>query len=168
MAQASAKPMAKWIVPGLLIVLIVAIASLAIVQYSENASLSSQVSSLQSQVNGLQGKVNNYQSLLNLTVQTTWLNLLSFQAPAGNTTKLGNFTAGYAGYMHITTALNITNCCYVRYTDSFYVGGNAVSYFFQGTQSTLDLPVLPGTISLSFNNGGSSAVGVTIKIVYYS
>ena len=160
--------MAKWIVPGLLVVLIVAIAIVAVLQYTENASLSNQVSSLQNQVNGLQGKVNNYQNLLNLTVTTTWVNLLSFQAPANNLTRLGNFTAGYAGYLQVTTALNITNCCFIRYTDSFYVGGNPVSYFFQGTQSTLQLPVLPGTISLSFTDGGTSAVSVTIKIVYYS
>jgi len=169
MTQAVAKPWAKWMVPGLLAILIVAIATLAVFQFSQNSSLTSQVSTLQNQVNGLTNKVNNYQSLLNLTVATTWVNSLSLTLAPSSTTQLGNYTAGYAGYIHIVAALNNTACCSLKLTDSFYVGGLPSTYFFQSMQSTMDIPVLPGTISLSLINGTSGyQVGITIKIVYYS
>jgi len=175
MTQPVAKPMAKWMVPGLLGVLIIAIAGVAAFQYTQTSSLSNQVSNLQSQVNTLQNQtshlqttVNNYQSLLNLTVTTTWVNSQSFAVANGKTIQLGNFTAGYAGYIHVVAALNQTNCCDLKMTDSFFVGGLPSYYFFQGMQSTTDIPVLPGTIGLSFIDQGAAPVSITIKIVYYS
>ncbi len=195
MSQVPSSQKSRWLLPGVLGVLVIVMVIVAGFQYaqassmqsqisdlkSQVSSLQSQTSSLQSQVSGLQSQNSNLQSqvsslqsmvssqnaLLSLSVSTSEANQVSINQAAGDTSTITTFTGNYAGYVHITGTSTTTNG-FIRVTDSFYAGGNPTNYQF-GTGATLDLGVLPGTITVSFGNTNfSNGASATITVVYYS
>ncbi len=134
---------------------------------STNSAQQSQISSLQSQVSSLQSTVNTQNSLLSLSTSITEANQVTINQAAGGISTITSFTAGYAGYIEISGTSTTTNG-YIQVTDSWYLGGNPTNYSI-GTGATIDVAVLPGTITVSFgNNNISNGASATITVIYHS
>lgn len=136
---------------------------------SDNSSISSQQNTItnnQTQINNLQKQISNLQNELNLLVSSTEANAVTINQTAGESTSIVSFSANYAGFIFVSGTTTTSNG-YIKVTDTANGYPNYPGYTFK-TGDTWVIPILPGTITVSFANSNSvNGVTATITVIYY-
>lgn len=134
---------------------------------SQIASLQSQLSSANSQVSSLQSQVSSLQSIVNLSQSKSEAVQTTVNQSRGQVASVVSFSAQYAGYIVVSGTSTTTNG-YLQVTDSFSnYPYNSTTYAF-GTGAQKTIPVLPGTVTVSFGNTNAlNGATATISVTYY-
>lgn len=133
---------------------------------SEVTSLQGQLSSANSQYASLQSRNNDLQSITKLSKSTVVANQRTINQSAGQSSTIVSFNADYAGYI-VVSGTSTTSNGTVIVTYSF-PNLPATSPHTFGTSSTLTIPVLPGTVTVSFNNSNLlNGATATITVTYF-
>lgn len=126
---------------------------------SQISQLQTEVSNLQSQNNQLTTQISQQQSLLSLQVSTAEANQQTINQGASTETAIANFNAQYAGYIIVSGTSTVNG----------YIDVNGVDYSINGNGFNVKIPVLPGTVTVSYgNNNAFGGVSATVSVVYYS
>jgi len=130
------------------------------------SSLQNQLDSATAQVTSLQNQNSSLQSIVSLSQSATKANAVTINQSAGASTSIVTFTASYAGYI-VVSGTSTTSNGYITVTDSFSNYPNYPGYVF-GTGATRTIPILPGTVTVSFANSNLlNGATATITVTYY-
>ncbi len=128
--------------------------------------LQAQFESANAQIFSLQDQIRNLQSIVNLSQLTTQANSVTISQAAGELSTVVTFTANYAGYIVVSGTSNTSNG-YIKVSDSFSAYPYSNYTYLFGTGTTFYIPVLPGTVSVSFGNTNPvNSATATISVVY--
>lgn len=119
----------------------------------------SYISTLQTQLTKDDSQISSLQSIVNLSQSQTIVNNYSVSGTAGQLVNIASFTAVYPGYIHITGTSTTTNG---------YLLVNSTTLQF-GTGTVLDLPILPGNVTISFGNSNfinGATANLTVNYIY--
>lgn len=130
------------------------------------ASSAANISALQAQVAALQGQNHELTDIANLAKVVTKADRAEINQLPGHQYTIVTFTADYAGYITISGQTTSTDI-YFTVTDSFPgYPHNDTRYPFV-SNATLVVPVLPGTITVYYNNANPNAPSTGIMGVKY-
>jgi peptidoglycan hydrolase CwlO-like protein len=136
---------------------------------NELSSANSQITSANSQITSLQSQNSDLQKIVSLSKSTIKANQLTINQSAGQETTVVTFTADYAGYVYVSGTSTTSNG-YIHVTDSssYYPSKLGTTPFYIGTNGSVSVPVLPGTIRVIFGNDNLfSGATATITVTYY-
>lgn len=132
-------------------------------------TLQSQINTLTTDKAALQVQVDNMTSIVNLSASTTQASAIPVSTAAPGLVTVTSFNVNYAGYLVISGTHSAT-IGYIRVTDShtYYPSVlNSTKYPFT-TGGSVYVPVLPGSITVSFgNDDGSGTPLANISVVYW-
>ncbi len=133
---------------------------------SQSSSAGAQVADLQKRISTLKTENTRLQSIASLSESSVPLTYKSVTIAAGQSIELVTFMAEYPGYILVTATSTDPNASYLRITQSFsgYLFNNYQYYIWGGVRTIL-VPVLPGSISVSFS--GVAATGVFSVTYHY-
>ncbi len=134
---------------------------------SQVSTLQSQITSLNSQVTTLQSEKADLQNIVNLGASTVQASSIPISQTYGALSSVSSFNVNYAGYLLITGSSSSATG-YIRVTDSYSNYAFNSSNISFGTGTSVVVPVLPGSITVSFGNtDGAGTVTATISVTYY-
>lgn len=140
---------------------------------SQITALQSQVTSLQTQLDttnataiSLQSQLTTYQAITSLTLSAPVASAVSVNATSAANVTVGFFVANYAGYVTISGSSSDPTG-FIRVTNTFpgYPHNN-VEYAFGTSNTTLAIPVLPGSVIIAFGAKTASSTTATVSITY--
>lgn len=125
------------------------------------------VAALRAQVATLQAQNQDLTAIVNLTRVATKADFVGINQLAGHQYTVASFTADYAGYITIGGQTSSPDI-YITVTDS-YPGYPYNDYRYPFTSgTTLTVPVLPGSITVFYNNANPNALSTgLIGVRYY-
>lgn len=131
------------------------------------SSLQNQLSSADSQIQSLRSQNADLQGIVDLSKSQTLAASKTINQDAGGLSPVATYQANHAGYIIVSGTSTTTNG-YIMVRQSFSnYPFNTYRYSF-GTSGNLLVPILPGTITISFGNtnflNGATA---TLTVVYY-
>jgi hypothetical protein len=134
---------------------------------SSASSYESQLSSLSSAVSSASASVSSLLGLLNLSSSAVEGSNLTVSEGAGQVMPVLTFVASYPGYIVVSGSSSTTNG-YIQVSDT-YPGYPTVSNVPFGRRSTSVLiPVLPGTVTVSFGNTNLiNSASAIISVTYF-
>ncbi len=137
------------------------------VSQSQVSILQSQITSLNSQVTTLQSEKADLQNIVNLGASTVQASSIPISQTYGALSSVSSFNVNYAGYLLITGSSSSATG-YLRVTDSYSNYAFNSSNISFGTGTSVVVPVLPGSITVSFGNtDGAGTITATISVTYY-
>ena len=133
---------------------------------SQATTLQTQITTLTAAKAALQTQVDNMTSIVNLSASAT-----QTSAPVsqnfGALSTVDSFNVNYAGYLLITGSTSSTNG-YITVTDSYSSYPSALNNLHYPFSTSVVVPVLPGSITVSFGNtDGAGTITANISVVYY-
>ncbi|MDO8567739.1 MAG: hypothetical protein Q7R57_03375 [Dehalococcoidales bacterium] len=139
---------------------------IASLQGQLTAANAANITALEAQVVSLQQQNQNLTDITNLKNVLVVTDALTVNQQYAAPYTIGTFTAPYAGYITIggqTTSPDI----YITVTDSFPNYPVEARYQF-GTGTTLNIPVLPGTVTVYYHNANGAGISTgTVGVRYY-
>lgn len=134
------------------------------------SSLQSQLDTANATVSSLQSQVASLQAIINLSVSANVTSLATvnatspYPAPA---TPVVSFNAAYAGYI-VVWGNSTSASGYITVTNSFSgYPYNSSQYTFGTTMTTWLIPVLPGTVVISYGISSGGPATATVSVLYY-
>ncbi len=131
---------------------------------SQTSSTNAQIADLQAQATSAETENADLKAILSLSKSSVKANAVTFSLAPDEHVTVAAFHADYTGYLLVSGSTNKTGI--IRVNDSFAGyewGGSPIG--FSGT--TLQIPILPGDITVKFSIPNTQAGTATFTVTYY-